>query len=482
MSFTTRWHDVYLAAGARAVSTCGDFLAATALTLALQQAGAGGTTISALMLAATVPLVVLAPLTGRLADRVDSRIILVATGSVQAVICAALAFAGSPALIIALVAALACGLAVTQPTLAALLPAMVRREDLSKAGGINQTAGTLGMLLAPALAGVLVGQFGTRLPLLLDAMTYLALVVAGLLLRTRRGPAADTNGPVVADASGEAADPSRPAGDRPRPVVWRMRGDRLLTVMIAAVAAVVGGVGAINVVEVFFVRETLGASATMYGLVTGAWTAGCLVGSVLFGRLGRGLTDPARLVRGLLVQLAACCAAVLVAASVRSAAPLIALWLVGGAFNGAPNVSTTVVIALRVPERARGRAFAVFGSAVQGAGMGGLLLGGVLLGRFDPRVLIAGAGAAGLVAVAACVPSVRAAVRRERPAEESPTRPKAGSPTGPTTGSPTGPTTGNPARPTAGIPTRPAVGDEWGDSGPSDAGGPRMRVRDSVGS
>ena len=472
MSFTTRWRDVYLAAGARAVSTCGDFLAATALTLALQQAGAGGTTISAVMLAATVPLVVLAPLTGRIADRVDSRIILVATGSVQAVICAALAFAGSPALIIALVAALACGLAVTQPTLAALLSAMVRREDLSKAGGINQTAGTLGMLLAPALAGVLVGQFGTRLPLLLDAVTYLALVIAGLLLRTRRGPAADTNGPVAADASGPvaadasgpvadisgpvadtngvAADRRGPSGGRPGPVAWRMRGDRLLTVMVAAVAAVVGGVGAINVVEVFFVRETLGASATMYGLVTGAWTAGCLVGSVLFGRLGRGLTDPARLVRGLLVQLAACCAAVLVAASVRSAAPLIALWLVGGAFNGALNVSTTVVIALRVPERARGRAFAVFGSAVQGAGMGGLLLGGVLLGRFDPRVLIAGAGAAGLVAVAVCVPSVIAAVRRE----------------------------GEPDR----LPVADPGVPEPGDPGPSGAGGMRMRLRDSVGS
>ena len=478
MSFTSRWRDVYLAAGARAISTCGDFLAATALTLALQQAGASGTTISALMLAATVPLVVLAPVTGRIADRVDSRIILMATGSVQAMICAALAFAGSPALIIALVGALACGLAVTQPTLAALLPAMVRREDLGKAGGVNQTAGTLGMLVAPALAGVLVGQFGTRVPLLLDAATYLALVVAGFLLRTRRGPAADTSGP-AADTSGPAADTSGPAAvgsgpaadtswaaDHPGPVAWRMRGDRLLTVMVAAVAAVVGGVGAINVVEVFFVRETLGASATMYGLVTGAWTAGCLVGSVLFGRLGRGLTEPARLVRGLLVQLAACCGAVLVAASVRSAAPLIGLWLIGGAFNGALNVSTTVVIALRVPERARGRAFAVFGSAVQGAGMAGLLLGGVLLDRFDPRLLIAGAGVAGLVAVAACVPSVRAAVRRERLAEESPTRPAAGSPT---------PLSRSDLE-------SPGVGDERGDSGPSAAGGMRMRLRDSVGS
>ena len=433
MSFTTRWPDVYLAAGARAISTCGDFLAATALTLALQQAGGSGTTVSALLLAASVPLVVLAPVTGRIADRVDSRVVLVVTGSAQAAICVGLAFARPPVLIIALVAALACGLAVTQPTLAALLPAMARREDLGRAGGINQTAGTLGMLVAPALAGILVGQFGTRLPLLLDAASYLALVAAGLLLRTRRGVAAGT--------------PGRTA--------WRLRGDRLMTVMVAAVAAVVGGVGAINVVEVFFVRETLAASTTMYGLIAGAWTAGCLVGSLLFAGLGRGRTDPARLVRGLLVLLAGCCAVVLAAAAVRTAVLLIPLWLLGGTCNGALNVSTTVVIARRVPERARGRAFAVFGSAVQGAGMAGLVLGGLLLDRFDPRVLIAGAGAAGLAAVAACVPSVVRAVRRERPVP-----------------SPGGPGGG-----------RREGGDRgMTEPGPAGAGGMRMRVRDSVGS
>ena len=413
---------MYLAAGARGISTCGDFLAATALTLALQQAGASGTTISALMLAASIPLVVLAPVAGRIADRVDSRLVLVTTGSVQAAICVALAFVHAPALIIGLVAAVACGLAITQPTLAALLPAMVRPPDLGRAGGVNQTAGTLGMLVAPALAGVLVGQFGTRVPLLLDAVSYLALVAAGLLLRTRRGVARD------------AAEP----------VAWRLRGDRLLSVMVVAVAAVVGGLGAINVVEVFFVRETLGASTTMYGLVAGAWTAGCLIGSLVFPRLTRGRTEPGRLVRGVLLQLAGCCGVIVAGAAAGSATLLIALWLIGGACNGLLNVSTTVVIARRVPERVRGRAFAAFGSAIQGAGMAGLLAGGVLLDRFDTRVLIAGAGAAGLTAVAACVPSVISAVRRE-------------------------------SRPDQGI-------SDPGDRAQPGTAGSRMRVRDSVGS
>jgi MFS family permease len=75
-----------------------------------------------------------------------------------------------------------------------------------------------------------------------------------------------------------------------------------------------------------------------------------------------------------------------------------------------------VITAHRVPAEARGRAFAVNGSAVQGAGMAGLLLGGVLVDRFDPRMLVAAAGIAGLVAVVACIPPVRRTVRRERAA------------------------------------------------------------------
>src|SRR5436309_793410 len=89
---SSRWFDVGLVVAARAVSTCGDFLAATALLLILQARGAGGHAVAALLLAAAVPPVLLARWTGRLADRVDSRLLLVATGLVQAATCAAMAF------------------------------------------------------------------------------------------------------------------------------------------------------------------------------------------------------------------------------------------------------------------------------------------------------------------------------------------------------------------------------------------------------
>ena len=394
MSFTTRWSDVYLAAAARGVSACGDFLAATALALALQQAGAGGMAVSGLLLAASVPLAVLAPVAGRIADRADSRTVLVVAGFAQAAVCAVLAFTTTPALIIALVALLACGLAITQPTLAALLPDMVHRRDLAKASGINQTAGMVGMLAAPALAGLLVGHYGVRVPLLLDAASYLALVAAGLLIRTRRSVR-----PV-------------PAAERGR---WRLSGDRLVATMVAAVAAVVAGVGAINVIEVFFVRDTLHASTTAFGLVSASWTAGMILGALLFGRLLRGLQDPGRLVGLSLLLMGLVCALVAAAAGVWTVLLLVPLWVVAGLGNGGLNVCTNLVIAHRVPAEARGRAFATMGSAVQGAGMIGFLVAGPLVDRFEPRALVLAAGLAGLIAVLACVPPVRRAMRSAPP-------------------------------------------------------------------
>lgn len=392
MSFTSRWSDVYVAAGARAVSVCGDFLAATTLALVLQQAGHGGLAVSGLMVAAALPLALAAPIAGRIADRVDSRTILVVAGFAQAAICVVLAFTHHPVAVIGLVALLACGLAVTQPTLAALIPEMVREDDLAKASGINQTAGVIGMMIAPALAGVLLGQTGARLPLLLDAASYLSLVVAGFVLRTRRRQKAEAK--ISAGTS------------------FRLRDDRVLTVMVGAMAAVIAGVGLFNVVAVFLIRDTLGASTTVFGLVEACWTVGMLVGSVLFARVPRDRMT----VRGLLLISAAICVPMLAAAGVGSAGWLVPLWLLGGLGNAGANVYVMVIIADRTAKAVRGRAFAVTAAAFQGAGLAGLLLAGPLVERFEPRPLVAASAVLGLVTALVCLVFVRPATPGTRAA------------------------------------------------------------------
>ncbi|GAB7040929.1 MULTISPECIES: MFS transporter [Catenuloplanes] len=403
MSFTpgAGRRDVYLAAGARGLSVAGDLTAATTLVLTLQSAGAGGFAVSGLMLAGVLPLVALAPLTGRVVDRMDSRRLLVGVGLAQAAVCALLSFVTTPLLIIALVALIACGLALTHPTLAALLPAMVSRDDLPRAMALSQTATSIGALAAPVLAGVLVGRFGARVPLLLVTVAFLALAATGLLIRTRRGRTGDT-----------AAGPDG-AGQRQ----FRYWRDPLLGAITVAIAGVVLGVGAINVVAIFYLRETLGASTTAYGLIEALWAAGLLAGTWVTVRLVRRMRDDGALVYGTLCTLAATCLAVAAMAVFPAVLWVAPLYLVGGFFNGGLNVQQNVLVARRVPAESHGRAFAILGGWVQGAGLAGYALAGFLLEALAPRTLVFALGTAGvLICALVAVPIVRTIHRERRPA------------------------------------------------------------------
>jgi MFS family permease len=74
-------------------------------------------------------------------------------------------------------------------------------------------------------------------------------------------------------------------------------------------------------------------------------------------------------------------------------------------------VFITVIIAGHAPALAHGRAFAIFAASVEGGSLLGYLLAGPLVNQFDPRVLVAVFGLAGLLAAIACIPVVR--VRNE---------------------------------------------------------------------
>ena len=437
------WRDVYLATGARAVSSCGDFLAATALVLELQQHGAGGFAVAAVLIAAAAPPVLLVRWTGRLADRADSRVLLTATGLAQAAVCVALAFVPGPAGIITLVALLAAGLAVTQPCLSALLPSMVPADDLPRAMALGQTAGSVGLMLAPALGGLLTGRFGLRVPLLADAGSYLAIAAAGRLIRTRRGsairPRRSASGVgVTAPAAGQRAGHSDaaqrraagaagngtsgrsaraarrcPGGRHPagRPA-WGVRRDPLVRAAIVLVGAVVGAASLVNVAEVFFVRAALHSTAGVYGLMESVWVIASVAGGWWVAR--RRLADPG-LALFLLGSLTLTCLGVALMAIVPAVGWLAPVSVLGGLGNGGVNVAAGVLLGRRAPAALRGRVFAVFGAAVNGATVAGYLLGGALLAVVPVRVAIAGAGLGGLAATAAFARPVlraRAAERR----------------------------------------------------------------------
>jgi MFS family permease len=375
MPFTNR-RDLGIAVSARAVSLLGDEMAAIALVLRWQSHGGGAPQIALLLVAAMLPIVVLAPIAGRAADRYDSRLLLVTASLAQAAACAVLVFATAPVAVLALVAALAAGQAFTATTWQALLPAISGPADLTRAVGLAQAGTTVAGIAAPALAGVLTGAFGARIPLLVDTATFLAITVAALAVSTRRGGA-------------EPAD-SAPTGGFA--LLWR---DPLLRVLVLLLALFITLGAMVNVVEVFLVRSTFGASAAWYGALGAVWGVGLFAGALAAGRLPQ-----SRLAFGAVIGTVGLSAGLLGYAVAPGIWWVLPASIIGGIANGAINVTGFALVALRSAETHRGRIMASVNAVACAAQLGAYALGGVVGGLLSPRAVFGLAGLTGLLAPA----------------------------------------------------------------------------------
>ncbi len=205
-----RNRDFLVSLAGRCASRFGDEVAIVALTLRVQAAGGRPYLVALLLAAGLVPSIAAAGLAGRVADSADSRRVLVLATAAQACCCVPLIFTHQVAAMIVLVALLGTGAAFSQATWQALIPRVAGEEHIGAATALQQAAFTLSTILAPAVAGILAGAFGTGVPLALDAVTFGVMTVAALAVRTRRGGAA-----------GRAAPPGRAGrrlgGAAPRP-------------------------------------------------------------------------------------------------------------------------------------------------------------------------------------------------------------------------------------------------------------------------
>jgi MFS family permease len=403
MSFTsfldgTRWSDVYTAATCAFLSGTAMFTADFALTLQLQTEGFGGFAIAALIICATLPLVLLAPVTGRMADRFDSRTLMAVSGLVQTAAIVAMAFTGNLYALYGLVIVNAAGTAVLQPVVSALVPAMARREDLPHAVALVQTGTLVGLAAGPAAAGFLIGANGVGAALALAAACAMTRVLLCCDIRTRRG-GVRRELPVDKAAKGTG---------------WRLGGDRLLTAMVLGLSAVIAAMCAVNVLSVFLVREVYGATESLYGLIKACWTIGMVGGAWIAAAVIRRLDRDVQLAW----MLMACLAGVGLVCfgqgmPLFTVLLLVPLNLIGGIFNAGENSALGIAVARRVPEAFRGRANAAVGGRVNAAQLIGFLLGGALSVAMDVQIAFAAVGMVSIAIVLVCLPVIRRAARED---------------------------------------------------------------------
>src|SRR5919198_5177794 len=140
--------------------------------------------------AAGLPALVLAPMAGSLADRMDKRKILVATQIVQIIFALALGFlvmTGRIQIWHIIFFALLLGIAFSyeMPAISALVPELVKREEIASAVALDRSVFHGSRLIGPSVAGILVGWWGAASAFFANALSFAALIVALVSLPKR---------------------------------------------------------------------------------------------------------------------------------------------------------------------------------------------------------------------------------------------------------------------------------------------------------
>jgi MFS family permease len=149
--------------------------------------------VGALGICQFVPIVTVALVSGALADAFDRRKLVLLAELGSAVVMAALlanSLLDDPqAWVLFVCAALLAGFyALLRPPLHALVPRVVPREQMKAAMALEWVRGDVGMLLGPAIGGVLIGAFGVTITFGIDLVSF--LVSLGFLSAMRASPPA----------------------------------------------------------------------------------------------------------------------------------------------------------------------------------------------------------------------------------------------------------------------------------------------------
>jgi MFS family permease len=178
---------IYL--GGQGLSNVGTFSQQIALALLVLDVTGSGLALGAAVSTQAVPYLVLSPWAGPLLDRVPLRRLMPAVavvGALQAVLLAALAVTDSITLpwVIGLAFVLGCVQVFERPAVLAFLGELVPPESIPKAVSLASSVQAFGRLGGPALAALLYAWHGPGLVFVVNAVSYLLVVVALYLLRT----------------------------------------------------------------------------------------------------------------------------------------------------------------------------------------------------------------------------------------------------------------------------------------------------------
>jgi len=341
-----------------------------------------------------IPILVLSPWAGGLADRFDRRRLLFVTQTAAVVFSAtlgalALADLATAWVVIVFAALVGSASAVSIPAQQALVTSLVPHRDLGTAIALNSMTFNIARALGPALAAAVVAAFGIAVAFFVNAASFLFFVVALLLVHPRAQQRA-------------ARAPLRES------IALLRRQPRLLWLLFV-VAAVGFASDPINTESPAF-ANAFGYPDTVAGLIIAVFGAGAVAAAFFFA----GRTGSPQLTVLTLTVLGVGMIAFSLSPTLLVGVPF--LFAAGFGYL-ASNARATTQLQLEVEETYRGRVMALWSIAFLGLRPFASLVDGAIAGA-------AGVRAAGIaLAVPALVAAAAIGRRIRRRNAESPAMP-----------------------------------------------------------
>jgi len=381
------------------ISLIGTWMQSVTQAWLLTRLSASPLALGLLGAASSAPLLVLVLLGGLVSDRANRRRVIMTTQALsllQALLMAILTLSGliQPWQIITLAAILGAINAFDIPARQAFVVELVGPAHLPNAIALNSTGFNVARVVGPAIGGLLVAAVGEGLCFLLNAVSYVAVLVGLWLIRL----------PATTAPAGAAQEPGALRAGlryaRQRPEVGRILG-------------LVGVISAIAIPYRTFLpimaQRVLGVGAWRYGLLMAAAGVGAGVGGTVLAALQLSPAVYRRLLPFSLIAFALALGSF--ALSRQYGLSLVLLALVGGG-GISYFISSNTLVQLSVENEYRGRVMSLYTLMHQGTATFGSLALGIVSDRFGtPTGLLSGA-----VVCLLAVSTFAIAERRSQPA------------------------------------------------------------------
>lgn len=337
------------------------------------------------------------PLAGVLADRVQTRRLMMSCELASAVVVGLTAAILPPLPVLTgLVAAAGILATIRNPAGSSLVPVLVDSPDRAPANALFGLSRTLTLTVGPGLGGLLAAApGGARTALAVDAATF---VVSALLLTSLPAIAPVRDPAAATGLWAEAAEGLR-----------YVAADRRILVLVLSLFLLVAFAAVDNVALVFLTGKALHAGPAGYGLASSAFGAGMLLASLACTRLARGRSQTALLI----AAVAATGAGTIINGLAPALAVVVAAQLIAGAGNAVENIGYSTVVQELVPRQFLGRVFGTVGSAAQLGSAVAYVADSVLVGLAGTRATFVLAGVGTFAILLVLVPAL---TRQPRPA------------------------------------------------------------------